>query len=106
MKYTIADTHNYIQPENKTITVTINKRQLTIQNVTAVTKIYDRSTEMQLTGGTLVGVQYSDSLTVNLGVAHAPTADAGTHQLSVNIVVTGPREGQLRIHTAPDSRAR
>lgn len=91
VKYTIADTHNYIQPENKTITVTINKRQLTIQNVTAVTKIYDRSTEMQLTGGTLVGVQYSDSLTVNLGVAHAPTADVGTHQLSVNIVVTGPR---------------
>ncbi|MDD3946627.1 MAG: leucine-rich repeat protein, partial [Clostridia bacterium] len=92
VKFTPTDTANYNQPSSISLALTVNQKTLTISGVSGVDKVFDGNTLVQLTGGTLQGVQYGDALTVTLGTANTPNPNVGLHTLTdVNIQIGGAR---------------
>ena len=61
---TTADAGNYVLTNDIGLTASITKRDLTVSGTSVANKVYDTTTTATLTGGTLVGVQGSDALTL------------------------------------------
>ena len=72
--------------------LTINQKTITITGVTAVTREYNGTTTVALSGGTLQGLETFDDGTVNfiLGNGTIQSADIGDNkQVTTNIALTG-----------------
>ncbi len=90
--YTLSgdDAGNYelsAQPADVTASI---KPDLTIADINAVTRSYDGTTNVTLTGGTLVGVDEGDDVGFNLGIGTMTNKNAGTNKtVTTNITLTG-----------------
>jgi len=61
------DSSNYVLATTNGLSADITKRDLTISGTSVLSKVYDATTTASLVGGTLVGLQGSDSLTLSQG---------------------------------------
>ena len=74
---TNGDGANYELPSNIGMTASIGQRDLTISGTTVTTKVYDATTTASVSGGSLVGVQGADVLTLSQSGSFADK-NAGT----------------------------
>jgi uncharacterized repeat protein (TIGR02543 family) len=88
------DAGNYTLTQPTGITVNIAPKTLTISSVTATNRAYNGLTTVALTGGSLVGVETSDSayvsFTLGNGTIVSANADNGK-PVTTSIVLTGTR---------------
>ena len=93
-----ADATNYILVQPSVLTADITRRQLTFNNVAAVSKVYDRTTAT--TGSlSLVGIVGSENVSANVGTASFVDKNVGTQKI-VNlsgITLTGTDAGNYEI---------
>jgi len=70
--------------------LTVNPKTITITGVTAANREYDGSTTVVLSGGTLQGVETSDTVAFMLGNGTIVNADVGNNkQVTANVSLTG-----------------
>ena len=70
--------------------LTVNKKPININNVTASNQPYNGTTTVTLSGGALVGVVQDDNVSFTLGNGTMYDADAGINKpVSTNIILTG-----------------
>jgi hypothetical protein len=74
---TTGDGANYVMPSDIGMTASIGQRDLTISGTTVTTKVYDATTTASVSGGSLVGVQGADVLTLSQSGSFADK-NAGT----------------------------
>jgi hypothetical protein len=86
---TTGDGANYVLPTSIGMTASISQRDLTVSNTTVASKVYDATTTASVSGGTLVGVQGADVLTLSQSGSFADK-NAGTGK-AVNMLdsITG-----------------
>ena len=85
---------------------TILPKTISINNVSAINRPYNGTTNVALTGGNLVGVLVADSndatkLGFTLGIGRIPTAVAGTKSVTTDIKLTGEARANY-VLTQPD----
>ena len=79
------------------INLTVNRKPLTITGVTAQTRVYNGTTTVTLSGGTLQGIVQGESVGFTLGNGSMADANAGTKTVTTNIVLTGTHAGNYTL---------
>ena len=90
MSLTGADAGNY-RLSVPGVRVTITPRPVRVADLEVATKVYDGTDAAMLYGGSLLGVAPSDTVELDgMSTARFASADAGTHPVTVALVLTGP----------------
>ncbi|MDP4092780.1 MAG: YDG domain-containing protein, partial [Bacillota bacterium] len=82
----------------------VDKKPVSIVGLTAVTKVYDGTTQVDLTGGTISGVLTGDTLNVNIPVTGSvltKTAEAGKAVSFTTIVLSGADKDNYELNSQP-----
>ncbi|NCC69435.1 MAG: hypothetical protein EOM14_14835, partial [Clostridia bacterium] len=92
VRFSPTDTFNYQDPDDVTLTLTVNKRDITIASVLGVNRAFNGETLVQLSGGTLQNLVYSDTITFTLGTGNTASPDAADYTVgNLNIQIHGDR---------------
>jgi hypothetical protein len=92
--FTPTDGANYDTPESVPITLTVNKKVITISGVDAYDREYDGTTTVTLYGGTLNGLVYGDQILIYPGTAQIASKNVGSYGVihdSINVTLGGAR---------------
>ncbi|MDD3947538.1 MAG: MBG domain-containing protein, partial [Clostridia bacterium] len=92
VKYLPTDDSNYNVSANFPITLTVQRKIITISDVYAIDREYDGTTVVQLAGGTLHGLVYSDPITIIPGTASIENKDIGDYDVfDIHVTLGGER---------------
>jgi hypothetical protein len=81
---------NYILGNTATWNYAIERKGIIIDAVSAVDRAYDKSVEIELRGGLLIGIINGDKVTLSLGIGILMEADSGLNKvISTNILILG-----------------
>ncbi|MDI9355191.1 MAG: YDG domain-containing protein, partial [Cyanobium sp. MAG06] len=86
---TLAADTNYSAITSASQNITINTKTLTVSGASAVSRAYNASTTISLTGGTLSGVVSGDVVTLSTPVGTLSSKDVGSRSVTANYTITG-----------------
>ena len=92
-----GDGANYVMPSDIGMTASIAQRDLTISGTTVTTKVYDATTTASVSGGSLVGVQGADVLTLSQSGNFADKNVGAGKSVTITDSITGAAKDNYRL---------
>lgn len=97
----ISTDANYNVPDTMTATLTVTAKELTVENVTALNRVYDGTTAVEVTGS-LAGVIGSDDVTLEISGTMADKNVGENKNVTVAANISGADSGNYTIADVDD----